>query len=63
MPEKSRAGKKTEVVTTEVEVVNNKVDKKYMMALTGLCMNQLFIQHETNIMGYSTQTTCYLFDS
>ena len=37
MPEKSRAGKKTEVVTTEVEVVNNKVDKKYMMALTGLC--------------------------
>ena len=63
MPEKSRAGKKTEVVTTEVEVVNNKVDKKYMMALTGLCMNQLFFQHETNIMGYSTQTTCYLFDS
>lgn len=62
MPEKSRAGKKTEVVTTEVEVVNNKVDKKYMMALTGLCMNQLFIQHETNIMGYSTQTTCYFFD-
>ena len=50
MPEKSRAGKKTEVITTEVEVVNNKVDKKYMMALTGLCMNQLFIQHETNII-------------